>query len=343
MRAKSGYRIPSEYVYRAFTVAFSLVALVFALPLMIIIGLMIWVIDGRPIFYSSVRLSKNKRPFTMYKFRTLVTDAEERIGAQFFEYALSSNRLLLNKTGRFLRETRLDELPQFINTLRGDMDLIGPRPIRPEQYEKACKNIPGFDLIFTVRPGLIGYAQIFTPHTAPKRIRAYIDHSYLKRKHRYFSELVLVTVTLVYIFFRMLRRAVASAGEALRLMFTSRRERRALRRYAPLGVSVTVRLADEPDAATQVVPLLDLNEEALAVEAAELPTGALSLEMRIPVAARRRRPASVKVAKCVGEIFAAKIGAVDGKRTFVLKYRPLSPFNSYLLHQYLMGTSIMNR
>jgi len=339
MENRTGYVKASEFVYRTFTIGFSLVALVLVAPLCAVIALAILLVDGPPLFYSSERLGKNKRLFKMYKFRTLVPDAEGRIGASIFQYSLSSNRALLTHTGKFLRETRLDEIPQFINTLRGDMDLIGPRPMRPEQYQRFCKNIPDFDFQFTVRPGLIGYAQLFTPHTAPKRIRSMIDHKFLHRKHLYSSELLLLIISLGMITLRLVGRVFQAIGQELKLLLGPRRERRVLDRHFPKGVTVLIRPEGNPTAAALEVPLLDANEEALAVQAESLPAGPLDLVVRIPIVSRGGRM-MIKSVSCTAEVCATKRNNDGGNTVCVLKYQPRSPFQYYLMHQHLMHGSI---
>ena len=146
----------------------SLALIIVAFPAFLLIALLITLQDRGPVFYRGIRLGRHKEPFYMYKFRTMVPDAERMIGAEIFSRSLESGTNILTWSGRFLRETRLDELPQLFNTLKGDMDLLGPRPLRPAVYEKFCSRIKGFDRRFDVRPGLFGFSQLFTPHSSPK-------------------------------------------------------------------------------------------------------------------------------------------------------------------------------
>ena len=142
---------------------FAVILLLVAFPFFVLIPIIIKLQDGGPVFYRGTRLGRNKKPFQMYKFRTLVPDAESTVGARLHSPKMG----LETPIGRFLRETRLDELPQMINVIKGDMDLVGPRPERPLIYETLCKNIPGYDTRFRVKPGVIGYSQLFTPPSAP--------------------------------------------------------------------------------------------------------------------------------------------------------------------------------
>lgn len=154
----SGYLIRSSRINRMFNFILALSLIIISLPGSLIIYLIIRLVDGKPVFYRGIRLGLEKRPFFMYKFRTLKQGAEKEIGAALFSESGKNN--LETTLGRFLRSTRLDELPQLFNILRGDMDFLGPRPERPVVYEKYCRNIPGYDKRFSVKPGMIGYSQL---------------------------------------------------------------------------------------------------------------------------------------------------------------------------------------
>ena len=122
---------------------------------MAVCGLLIKLEDGGPIVYRQTRLGQDKRPFQIYKLRTMRTDAEKD-GAQW----AAKDDQRVTKIGRFLRRTHLDELPQFFNILKGDMSLIGPRPERPELTDHFESEIPGFTNRLMVKPGLTGLAQV---------------------------------------------------------------------------------------------------------------------------------------------------------------------------------------
>jgi exopolysaccharide biosynthesis polyprenyl glycosylphosphotransferase len=143
-------------VKRAFDVLLASVLLVVALPVMALLGTAMTLVSGRPIIYRQTRVGKDGRPFIIYKFRTMHRRAEEATGPVL----ATENDPRVTGPGRWLRATRLDELPQLWNVLRGDMSFVGPRPERPEfvcQYED---EIQGYRERFKVRPGLTGYAQV---------------------------------------------------------------------------------------------------------------------------------------------------------------------------------------
>lgn len=134
----------------------SIVALVLVWPLLILAAVAIKVSSPGPVFYSQERLGLNRQPFMIHKLRTMTTDAE-RDGAKWSQGASDPR---VTHVGRFLRRTRLDELPQFYNVLRGDMSLVGPRPERDHFVKMLEQQIPYYGLRFAVRPGITGWAQV---------------------------------------------------------------------------------------------------------------------------------------------------------------------------------------
>jgi lipopolysaccharide/colanic/teichoic acid biosynthesis glycosyltransferase len=115
---------------------------------------------GRPIFYRGERVGRGGHVFTMLKFRTLRADAESRLGPYLGEELVRRTELEFTPIGKWLKATQLDEIPQFWNVLRGDMSLVGPRPIRPVFFEELAHDLPAYWQRLTVRPGLTGLAQV---------------------------------------------------------------------------------------------------------------------------------------------------------------------------------------
>ncbi len=145
----------SATLKRIFDVMFSLLLLIVALPIFIVVAISIKLEDGGSVIYKQVRCTKNMKQFTIYKFRSMAENSE---GEQA-KLAISNDKRL-TKVGRFIRRFKIDELPQFVNILKGDMSVVGPRPERPELIEEAIKNTPEFVLRTKVKAGLTGYAQV---------------------------------------------------------------------------------------------------------------------------------------------------------------------------------------
>lgn len=141
---------------RFFDILVSLALLVFAVPLMLILSLIIRLQSPGPAIYCQQRLTANRRVFTIFKFRTMVNSAEQAVGAKW----AAENDPRVTPLGKFMRKSRLDELPQLINVLIGDMSLIGPRPERPEFAKILQEKYPHFKDRYQVPAGLSGLAQV---------------------------------------------------------------------------------------------------------------------------------------------------------------------------------------
>ncbi|MBO3460276.1 sugar transferase [Aetokthonos hydrillicola Thurmond2011] len=139
----------------------ALLLLVALSPLMLLVALAIKLDSPGSVFYSQLRTGLNSQPFRVYKFRSMYKDAEKR-GVQW----ASQRDPRITRVGYCLRLTRIDELPQLWNVLRGEMSLIGPRPERPEFDAKLRKAIPYYDVRYLVKPGITGWAQVLYPYGA---------------------------------------------------------------------------------------------------------------------------------------------------------------------------------
>lgn len=164
------------YFKRIMDIIFSLVGLIISAPIIFVVSVLIKIETPGPAFFVQERVGLNGEYFKLYKLRSMGVDAEKN-GAQWAE----KNDPRVTKVGAFIRKTRIDELPQFWNVLRGDMSLIGPRPERPVFTAKFDKEIPGFVDRLAIRPGLTGWAQVnggydITPEEKLKLDKYYIQH-----------------------------------------------------------------------------------------------------------------------------------------------------------------------
>jgi lipopolysaccharide/colanic/teichoic acid biosynthesis glycosyltransferase len=149
-----------DLLLRALDIVLSSIFLVLTLPFALPIALAVLLTGGRPIFYHGARVGRSGRVFTMLKFRTLKPDAESRLGPYLGEELVRRTEDEFTSLGKWLKATQLDEIPQFINVLRGDMSLVGPRPIRPVFFEELVHDLPAYWQRLVVRPGLTGLAQV---------------------------------------------------------------------------------------------------------------------------------------------------------------------------------------
>jgi len=149
---------------RTLDILISLTTIIILLPLGIMLSLAIKVSSKGPVFFVQNRIGRNRKPFPMVKFRTMVTGAEEK-GPQWAD----KEDPRVTVVGRFLRKTRLDEMPQFLNVLKGDMSIVGPRPERDYFIKELEKKLPFYSLRFTVKPGLTGWAQVYYGYAASEQ------------------------------------------------------------------------------------------------------------------------------------------------------------------------------
>jgi lipopolysaccharide/colanic/teichoic acid biosynthesis glycosyltransferase len=328
-QGRFGYLRPSAIFNRLLNILLAIVLLLLASPLMLLIYVMILITDSPPGFYVGTRLGLNKKPFKMYKFRTLVQGADAIIGGDL----LSSRHELTTPFGQFLRDTRLDELPQLLNVLIGNMDFVGPRPVRPEVYEKVCSQIRNYDKRFRVKPGLLGLSQLVTPHSTPKRMRSLIDNLLIRKKQK----LAWDTWFIVYTGFLVLRTTVTETCKVLyervwqQGVLGKYNEKRRSRRIRPEDAEVHfVNDSGKPVKAN----LIDINDDAFLMICLNrlIPPYPKVFSLELAVKNGRRK------ALCRGEIYREM--EREYGYTYVVFYDPISALNFYTFHQYFLGKSV---
>ncbi|MGL6107506.1 exopolysaccharide biosynthesis polyprenyl glycosylphosphotransferase [Romboutsia sp.] len=162
---------------RALDIVLSLIGLLIGVPLIIIFGILIKIEDNGPITYNQERLGKDGKKFYIYKLRSMRTDAE-KFGAQWAD----KDDPRITKVGKFIRKTRIDEIPQLFNILKGEMSIIGPRPERPSFTEEFNKEIPGFINRLAIKPGLTGWAQVNGGYEITPEQKLIEDVYYIKNR-----------------------------------------------------------------------------------------------------------------------------------------------------------------
>ena len=145
------------FLQRASDIVLSSIGLLLTGPVIAIAALVVRLDSPGPAFYTQIRVGKDEAPFSIYKLRTMVQDAEAATGAVWSQGRADPR---VTRVGMFLRRTRIDELPQFWNVLNGSMSMVGPRPERPVFVKELKKQIPYYGLRFAVKPGVTGWAQV---------------------------------------------------------------------------------------------------------------------------------------------------------------------------------------
>lgn len=161
---------------RFWDVLISLIMLVIFSPIFIITAIAVKVEDGGPVFFRQKRLTLHGREFEILKFRSMIVDAER--AGEVIPCRIGDRRI--TRVGHLIRPTRLDELPQLLNVLKGDMSLVGPRPERVEHVEKYTKILPEFSARLQVRGGLTGYAQVFGKYNTTAEDKLKMDLMYIE-------------------------------------------------------------------------------------------------------------------------------------------------------------------
>lgn len=143
-------------IKRLMDIVFSLIILIVTLPITLIVALAIKLDSEGPVFFKQIRVGKDGKEFKIYKFRSMIKDAEKHTGPIWS----TKDDPRITRVGKIIRKFRLDEIPQFINVLRGEMSLVGPRPERPYFVEKLSQEIPLYKRRLKVKPGITGWAQV---------------------------------------------------------------------------------------------------------------------------------------------------------------------------------------
>ncbi len=200
-------RIDGNSIKRLFDVVFSAFVLIFFSPIYLLLAILIAVSSPGPIFYVQQRIGKNFKPFRCIKFRTMVNNADAvlhemladspQLGQEFEDNFKLKKDPRITWIGKFLRHTSLDEFPQFWNVLMGDMSVVGPRPLVPEELHKYGNRI---DKVLTIRPGITGLWQVSGRNDIPYPQRIQIDVYYVNH-HNWSIDLSIAIKTIGVVIF----------------------------------------------------------------------------------------------------------------------------------------------
>lgn len=187
--------VEQRFMKRAIDIICALILLVIAFPFMLVTAILIKLYDGGPILYKQIRCTQDQREFNILKFRSMKTDAEKDGVARL----ASKNDSRITPIGKFIRKCRIDELPQLINILRGDMSFIGPRPERPEIIEQYLEVMPEFAYRMKVKAGLAGFAQVYGKYNTSPYDKLKLDLTYIEN-YSVWLDIKLMLLTLKILF-----------------------------------------------------------------------------------------------------------------------------------------------
>lgn len=193
--SKGELSLSDEFVKRLFDIAVSICVLCLLWPIMLITALFIKIYDNGPVFYKQKRMTINGKIFTVYKFRSMVIDAEKDGVARLAQQ--KDGRI--TPVGRIIRKVRIDELPQLFNVLKGDMSIVGPRPERPEIAEQYEKAVPEFAYRLKIKAGLTGYAQVVGRYNTDPYDKLMWDLMYIE-DYSFLLDIKLILMTIKILF-----------------------------------------------------------------------------------------------------------------------------------------------
>lgn len=181
-------------IKRAIDIVIASILMILTSPILIVTALAIKFYDKGPVFYKQLRYTKGDKEFEIYKFRSMIVNAESDGVAQLAK----ENDDRITPVGRFIRATRIDELPQLFNILKGDMSFVGPRPERPEIAKEYCEQIPEFSFRTRVKAGLTGYAQVYGKYNTTPYDKLKLDLFYIANYSLWTDiKLMMMTVKIV--------------------------------------------------------------------------------------------------------------------------------------------------
>ncbi len=196
VNTNSGLSFEQKFIKRLVDIVGSVLMLIILSPLMLIVALLIKLTDFGPVFYKQQRLTQGGKVFDVYKFRSMIVDAEKDGKPRL----MTKNDSRVTWIGKFIRMLRIDELPQLLNILKGDMSFVGPRPERPELAKQIQKDMPEFALRLKVKAGLTGFAQVMGKYNTTPRDKLKLDLIYIQQYSIMTDfKILMMTIKIVFI------------------------------------------------------------------------------------------------------------------------------------------------
>lgn len=193
-----GLSIEQRFFKRIFDLILSLIGLIIMSPILLLVVLAIKLYDRGSVFYTQERVTLDGKKFKIYKFRSMVENADEQENATL---VATENDSRITPIGKLIRKVRLDEFPQLINIIKGDMSIVGPRPERTENVEQYTNDMPEFAYRTKVKAGLTGYAQIFGKYNTTAYDKLKLDLMYIE-KYSFLLDFQLIIMTIKILFMK---------------------------------------------------------------------------------------------------------------------------------------------
>lgn len=325
---KAGYLAESAILEAVYNRTLAALLLAVLLPLFLCIALLMKLTTQGPLFYRGPRLGRNRQVFQMYKFRTLELDANRATR----DRTLPRHNLQETPIGTYLRLSRLDELPQLLNILRGDMVFYGPRPIRAELEDTYAAAAPGYAIRFSVKPGLIGLAQAAMTHETPKSVRARLTAVCCRAPVNYTRQ----TLFILYVGLCVLRRTAVAAFTAAGDMSSPVRGRKWLR--SGFSTPPASRIELPCSGGTQLAMLSGISDEAVQFICLQpLIPGHYTAEL-----VRRRRDGKIaRVRIGIDLQMVVPVGVGHPGLAHFASYRVDSDYARYMIERYFLRSAVV--
>jgi len=221
---RTGLTFEQRLFKRILDIIVSVIALIVSAPVILVCAIIIKATDGGPVFYRQERLTINNKPYKIYKLRTMRVDAESMTGAVIS----GKDDPRVTKIGKFLRRSKIDEIPQFINVLKGEMSVVGPRSERPEFVANFEREIPGYSQRFAVKAGITGLAQIAGNYDTTAQDKLRYDLLYIKN-YSILQDLKIIFLTVRAVFTPHLYNQTFEANKETVVSTSAEQKARAVR------------------------------------------------------------------------------------------------------------------
>lgn len=284
-----------------------------------------------PFLYKCKRLGIWKKPFTMYKIRTLTNEFDKSFSS--FSFCEHSKHTLWY--GSFLRCTKIDELPQLLNIIKGEMSFIGPRPVRLYDYANSYKHIRNSQIRFSVKPGLTGMSQLYTSAAAPRKLRVDLENKFIRLNKGTLFKINFIGKTIYYVMYKLIQESKKRAVQTINcLRFgKSLKCRRSYERVNVDAKKIKVSGINE----SQKIDLhpINVNKTHIAISTSRNLNIGLTFNMHVKCETKRKGSIRKHTIKCFTTV--EKVISDDQTSIiYICQYKPVNEYNQYLMDKHVL-------